>query len=86
MKLVRWEYCSGETPGGRISDLMGGGGIERSSLKAVRKSLEVLDKHSPLTAPLPKRIQDRQIRKAGYAHAVEDMSKWDDLVFVSLRP
>ena len=66
----------------QISDLTAGMAAVPALLKNVRKSLESLEKQGPLAVPLPKRIQDRHIRKAGYENAVQSLSKWDDLVYV----
>lgn len=69
--------------GGEISveDLIAGLGENRSKLGAARKSLEKLSKKvSPLDAPLPGPIQERQERKAAYDESKKDIQKWMPLV------
>jgi U3 small nucleolar RNA-associated protein 14 len=64
-----------------VEDLLAGLGEHRSKLGAARKSLEKLSKKvSPLDAPLPGPIQERQERKAAYDESKKDIQKWMPLV------
>lgn len=64
-----------------MEDLIAGLGENRSKLGAARKSLEKLSKKaSPLDAPLPGPIQERQERKAAYDESKKDIQKWMPLV------
>ena len=64
-----------------MEDLLAGLGENQSKLGAARKSLEKLSKKiSPLDAPLPGPIQERQERKAAYDESKKDIQKWMPLV------
>lgn len=82
-QVNRVDQHPGEETAERITVLTKGVGKLQPMLKGVRKSLEVLEKQNALPAPLPKRIEDRQVRRASYTHAVQGLAKWDDIVFVS---
>lgn len=67
----------------RLSDLLEGLGDAKHQLNASRKVLERLEKRStPVAAPLPRLVQERQVRKAGYEAASKEVTKWQPMVKV----
>eukprot|EP00877_Chromochloris_zofingiensis_P011898 jgi/Chrzof1/6962/Cz02g05190.t1 len=65
----------------RLSDLLEGLGDAKHQLNASRKVLERLEKRStPVAAPLPRLVQERQVRKAGYEAASKEVTKWQPMV------
>lgn len=63
-----------------VADLLGG--LEGASgLGALRKNLQPLENENlAISAPLPKVIQERMERKAGYDKSREEVTKWEPLV------
>lgn len=69
-----------------IKDLMGSMGGEDAAFSELRQSLLQLDgkgkkaMKSALSAPVPKRVQDRLDRQAAYQAASKEVSEWNDIV------
>lgn len=73
--------CAGGSGDLTIADLIGGLGSSAQKLGPALKTLEKLEKKdSPLSAPLPGPIRDRQQRKAGYESAKAEAAKWVPIV------
>ncbi|ORY93150.1 small-subunit processome [Syncephalastrum racemosum] len=69
-----------------MKDLMGSMGGEDAAFSELRQSLLQLDgkgkkaMKSALSAPVPKRVQDRLDRQAAYQAASKEVSEWSDIV------